>query len=356
MSTGQNSTDHYTHGLYFIQSALADLYADQPPSNFGTKVSYEDGGPDPLGRISAYRRSGPVPHWHFVTYGFTDLFEKKNADPDISGWGFELTFRLRVNPLLDNPDEIPYWVLHLLQNLARYVFETGNVFQAGEYMPAHGPLKGGSNTLLRSIAFVQDPELAPIRTPNGMVRFMQVVGITEDEEQALRQWYAGKALNLFSEYLPPLMITDLARASLLDNPEIRDRIADGIRTDGSSHGHVFVDQPVWSGELTDLVLTMDALCAQALLDALPHRWPFGRGFILVGHRAKVYFEPSDENACRIEDGHLHVAMSPTTQAEFLSLLKAQEGLYRTHGYPRFAVHVKKADITNSRGEVTKTVG
>lgn len=355
MSIGHGLSDRYTHGLYFIQSTLADLYGDQAPSNFGTKVSYEDGGPDPLGRISVYHRSSPVPHWHFVTYGLTDLFEKKNTDPDISGWGFELTFRLQINPLTDNPDEVPYWALHVLQNLARYVFETGNIFQAGEYMPAHGPLKSGSNTLLRSMAFVQDPELAPIRTPNGMVRFTQVVGITENEEHALKQWYAHKALNLFSEYLP-LMITDLARPSLLDDPEIRTRIADGIRTDGSSHGHLFVDQPVWSGEMTDLVLTMDALCAQALLDALPHRWPFGRVFILIGNRAKVYFEPGDENGCRIEDGHLHVEMSPPAQAEFLSLLKAQEGLYRAHEYPGFAVQVRKAHLTNSNGEVTKTVG
>ena len=43
--------------------------------------------------ISIYRAEDP-PHWHFVTYGFSELYSKESDDPAVSGWGFELTFRL----------------------------------------------------------------------------------------------------------------------------------------------------------------------------------------------------------------------------------------------------------------------
>ncbi|MFV2172583.1 suppressor of fused domain protein [Actinomadura sp. LOL_016] len=56
------------------------------------------GGPDPLDGISVYPRADPVPHWHFVSYGMSELYEKTSSNADESGWGFEFTFRLVRDP------------------------------------------------------------------------------------------------------------------------------------------------------------------------------------------------------------------------------------------------------------------
>ena len=116
-------------GWNAITGALSRLYPDQEPRHFGTLISYRLGGPDPLDGLSAWKRLEPVPHWHIVTYGFSELYEKENGDPETSGYGFELTFRLTCDPAEEEP---PSWALNFLQNLARYVFETGNVFRDGD--------------------------------------------------------------------------------------------------------------------------------------------------------------------------------------------------------------------------------
>src|SRR5262245_37995508 len=115
-----------TSGWDAIDKVLKPIYGDQEPKHFGTLVSYELGGPDPIRGISAYKRLQPIPHWHFVTYGFTELYEKTSENKEVSGWGFELTMRLKASP---NEEEPPNWTLSFLQNLARYVFGSGNVFQ-----------------------------------------------------------------------------------------------------------------------------------------------------------------------------------------------------------------------------------
>jgi hypothetical protein len=44
-----------------------------------------------LDGVSAYDAGD---HWHFVTYGLTELYGKENEDPNVSGFGYELTFKL----------------------------------------------------------------------------------------------------------------------------------------------------------------------------------------------------------------------------------------------------------------------
>lgn len=77
-----------------IDAALARLYPGVEPWHVAPDVPTRLGGDDPLHGISAYRRDDPVPHWHLVTYGMSELYEKVSDDPDYSGWGFELTLRV----------------------------------------------------------------------------------------------------------------------------------------------------------------------------------------------------------------------------------------------------------------------
>ena len=60
-----------------------------------------------------------------VTYGFSELYDKESDNLEESGYGFELTFRLAKR---EDEEEPPAWALNLLQNMGRYVFNSGNVF------------------------------------------------------------------------------------------------------------------------------------------------------------------------------------------------------------------------------------
>lgn len=80
-------------GWHAIDRALKPIYGDLEPKHWGTLINRELGGKDPLYGISAYLGQEPF-HWHFVTYGMTELYEKDSDNPDQSGWGFEFTFRL----------------------------------------------------------------------------------------------------------------------------------------------------------------------------------------------------------------------------------------------------------------------
>ncbi|KAG1606612.1 hypothetical protein G6F45_013943 [Rhizopus arrhizus] len=45
-------------------------------------------------KCCASAADAPVPHWHYITYGFSELYAKESSDADASGYGSELTFRL----------------------------------------------------------------------------------------------------------------------------------------------------------------------------------------------------------------------------------------------------------------------
>lgn len=213
-------------GWAAIDEALEQLYGEQEQKHYGTAIPYMLGGPDPLNGISVYEVREPLPHWHFVTYGFSELYEKESEDPEHSGYGFELTFRL-FKPATE--DEPPAWALNLLQNLGRYVFNSGNVFRSGDYMDANGPIALEADTLLTALAFIADPLLPAIDTPNGRLEFIQLVGITNDELLAMQVWNTLGVLAEMTEHLP-LYMTDLQRDSLLKLPAIAEAVRWAART------------------------------------------------------------------------------------------------------------------------------
>src|SRR5215468_5337006 len=99
-------TDDGAPGWDAISEALNTIYPGQAPKHYGTLISWRLGGPDPLDGISVWKRISPVPHWHFVSYGLSELFGKESNDAAVSGYGFELTFRLKTNAASDEP---PMW-------------------------------------------------------------------------------------------------------------------------------------------------------------------------------------------------------------------------------------------------------
>lgn len=341
-----------------IDGALAPLYAGIEPKHYAPAVSPFLGGSSPLHGISAYRRTGPVPHWHFVTYGFSELFAKEWDDVAVSGFGFELTFRLAAAAGAATP---PAWALDFLQNLGRYVFGRGTPFAAGHYLNLNGPIAVGSETAIRSIAFVDDPELPPIDTPHGRVGFLQVCGITVDEERALKQWSAPEALGVLAQHLP-LMVTDPARGSLLGDPGVAAALAAGASRDGSSTGMLVTDHLSWHrgdqapGAGAAYTLSIGARQIVDLQAVLPFRLPFGRDLCLAGQEAQIVFSPGRTVTVTERGDALGVTLDAMAQTMVRDRLGPVAGRYRLSTVPDLVLAVRRSEIRNAKGEVVETLG
>ena len=149
--------------------------------------------------------------FHFVTYAFSELYyDEESAGGDFSKYGFELTFRLKMEDENDNVN----WVCNLLQNLAKYVFKSGKWFEEYHFIPANGPIRSEFDTEITALAFVLDPELGKIDTPHGEVMFLQMVGLTTNEYEELKQNPNTNETEKLIEKLKQtneLLITDLNR-------------------------------------------------------------------------------------------------------------------------------------------------
>jgi len=188
-----------------LEARLAALYPGQAPKHWGTVMRYADGGPDPLDGVSAYR-SKASDHWHYVSFGFSELSEKRSNHADVSGWGFELTFRLKAG----GETEPPMWPVLTLQKLARYVFNNKAPFEHAHYIAWGGPITKEEPTKLEALVFMIDPELETVETCNGSVTFLTVIGITSDEHG----FAASATPEALLEHLTqgnPLGITEIGR-------------------------------------------------------------------------------------------------------------------------------------------------
>lgn len=56
---------------------------------------------------------------------------------------------------------------NVLQNLARYVAETGNGFGLGHTIDLFGPIQLGVDTQVSHVLFIDDPELSSTEAPAG---------------------------------------------------------------------------------------------------------------------------------------------------------------------------------------------
>lgn len=203
--------DDAAPGWDSITARANEVYGEQEPKHWGTAIRYSLGGPDPLDGISAYEcRDGGVSHLHFVTYGYTSLYyDEESAGGEFSQYGFEMTFRL-ASPL--PPTEEPLWVCSLLQNIARYVFETNNWFEPYQWLPANGPIRADGDTAIVGLVFLNDPTLAAVASPHGRVEFIQAFGVTQAELDGLDNTkQATERLIEQHRETNPLLVTDLAR-------------------------------------------------------------------------------------------------------------------------------------------------
>lgn len=337
-------------GWHAIDAALRPIYGDREPYHVGTIVPAALGGPDPIHGISAYKNTDPLPHWHFITYGFSELWAKESGDLDVSGFGFELTFR----PIRDaNQMKPPNWAFNFLQNLGRYVFKTGNTFGVGHTMPLNGPIELGSDTLIHAVSFFNDPQLPPITTPNGRVEFLQIVGLTLDELEAISSWDAEGFLSLRSNE-DPFLLTDLARSSWMTNPRFASEVAHRSKRDGSACGWVALvlecdtkSQPV--------CVRLQSIAVDGLTRRLLGRLPYGREFVLNGKDATVVFKPGKQSQFQLIEDAVTITLQENHLAELVRSLQPRAGIYPIPGLKDVVLQVARTEIKDRDGKVVDIV-
>jgi hypothetical protein len=342
-----------TPGWDAINAALAPLYAGQEPRHYGTALPYTLGGQDPLDGISVYWADAPVPHWHYVTYGFSELYAKESSDADASGYGFELTFRLAAAPGEDATSTPPVWPLNLLQNLARYVFGSGNVFEDGHHLNANGPIALETDTRLCHLAFIADPQLPARGTANGHLQFLQLVGLTDEEMEAVKRWSTRDVLLALQPSMP-LWITDLHRGNLLDDPALAAQLREGSEREGSSTGMLFIETLQWRQEAGVTTLVLGAGQVSSVSELLGLRLRHGKPLELVSRERQWTFVPAaGEPANDVGSDSARWALDEAG-LQAMAVVPAERGLYPVAEALR--IEVVPTQLRDGKGEVIREIG
>ena len=201
-------------GWKSIDDSLRRIYGNTEPKHYGPLcgIHFKIGGTDPIDGASIYDSDGNIVHKHIISYGMSELYYNENkVGGEFSKWGFEFTFRLK--PFEEDKGE-PFWVIQIMNNLARYVFKSGRWFEENQFIPANGPIRLNTETKIVGFVFTIDPQLGTIETPHGSLSFLQLVGITENELKRLQaNSTTTEVENLINELKKenPLLITDLNR-------------------------------------------------------------------------------------------------------------------------------------------------
>ena len=239
------------------------------------KQPFIQGGTDPLDYIYIFKNEcNPYSkHWHYIGLGLSDIYgyrtlrqcdeslrnlwpeyaERNEPRPELypmpphgvsaSGFGFELTIRVKCNSEEEWNSEPPRWPESLMQNLARYVFQSRNTYSVGDHVAWHLPLDSdgdsGDTSEIRHILMTLDPQLGQTETPQGLVKFIQIVGVCEKELQAAREWNVGGILEEMKRHEETggtLLVTDMRRNETIFevDPYMHENLRKYIQRDGSN--------------------------------------------------------------------------------------------------------------------------
>ncbi len=294
--------DVVTAGWDAITATIEAVHSGRREHHMGTIVKYALGGNEPLDGISIMVADD---HWHYISYGLSELYAKENDDPEVSGFGFELTFRLAhigraTQPHIDDVTP-PLWPIELMQGLARYVFSTGSILRTNDHIDTSHLLatmesEAGVGVDIPAIAVVQDPQLGSISTPNGTVEFRQLVGISEDELAACKGWNTAGVLGLVRERNPLWFSTASVDRSRFDG-SARLAVEEGADREGSSYSQIFAADLSVSGKLKGsgpVTVSFAPVVREEVVLLLRRRIGFGEQFFAIGDDAVFGFAPAKD--------------------------------------------------------------
>ncbi len=107
------------------------------------------------------------------------------------------------------------WALDIFANLARYTYTQKRFFEPLQIIGGNGtPIKIGSASKITALLVVQDTEAEGIDTVHGRVDFLQLVGITEKELDALKEDRSQAAILVEKMRKEnPYLVTDMNRVN-----------------------------------------------------------------------------------------------------------------------------------------------
>jgi hypothetical protein len=214
-------------------------FGGQVPHQFTSRTAYDLETPNPLPAVTVWATSAPA-GWLYVTYGLSELFDKSSNDPNVSGFGFELSLRIPPVPDADAHTHAdprpPAWPLRLLQTIGRHVLSTGGGFDSGHAIdlgasPIPPDSDGPQDCALRGLICLPDQLLGKLNTVHGSLLFLRLFGVTQDELKILDGLELGDLVACVAE-LSPMAVTDPARASFAEDAErskVLRRYAVGIK-------------------------------------------------------------------------------------------------------------------------------
>lgn len=174
--------EEYSPGWQAIDDACDELYNELKPYHFATNMVSRAifGGEEFLDGYSIYR--SPNGYMHIVTYGMTELYGNEEAfGGEWNGWGYEMTIKL-----IEKDEQDCVWALNMLSNLAGYTYQTERFFEPYQYVGGNGQsLHIGEDSAITALLLVNDTELKPQMSVYGKTEFIQLVGITDSELEAI---------------------------------------------------------------------------------------------------------------------------------------------------------------------------
>jgi suppressor of fused len=305
-----------------VREAVAALAPRRLPTGFTPKVPWVDGGEDPIDEVFAVAVDVPLAHWAFVGAGLV-------------GFGFELVLRLRRDPTATEP---PEWPVEVLQNLGRYVCSTGNVLRPRDWMPLHKPMTWAVPTELTGLVFTSDPDLADRRHEGRTIRFVQVVGVTEDELEAIRAWDVDRTLDLWRGRMPHLVV-DPGRRSLMADPDIAAAMAEGARTEGSGSSASWVSRLGWAIGDDGATVSIAPGEVGEVVRAFRGRLPFGKELLVGGGDRSVLFRPAREPSIEPDEQRLTIGLPPAAVDELVAALQPGGGTIRPQAVPGLVIEL-----------------
>lgn len=347
------SEENRMQGADYIHEKMQALYPTQKGMFFDS---------EPLYGVAVYASEKGFPHWHYVTYGFSQLFEEEENAEDIddiedgdaikqSGFGFELTFRLKKDT-----NEPPEWPVELLQDFAEYVFSTGSYFGEGHHLDRMGPIAPEVDTKLVAIGFDIDPELGEIDTCNGHVKFLQAIAITMDEMYAMMHWDGVKFIKELFAYIP-YGIADLDRDSLLDNEEFKQILDKGIEEDGSSSEILYakdIECYLDNEKEPQITIKMGAMYVESFLIMLRGRVEKQRRFYIMREEYALLIEYADQPEFGEEEGLTLLRLPMVVLKEIQSILRPQAGTYVCKTMALQFI-ISRSEIKDSDGDVIRVI-
>ncbi len=178
-----NEDSEWAPGWDVIEDEFSRLYPLQEPKHYGTNMAARAifGGNQYLDGYSIYNSSKG--YKHIVTFGMTELYaDEESFGGEWNRWGYEMTIKLK-----EQDEEDCLWALDMLSNLAYYTYTQKNFFEPLQYIAGNGSsLNKNKESAITALITVSDTEAETQDTIYGKTEFIQLVGITQQELEAIK--------------------------------------------------------------------------------------------------------------------------------------------------------------------------